>query len=63
MRKSTTAFIAAITSAREERKAGVRDKVQAIRAEVLEKGESGAYRLRQAVRRMDARLPAESEPG
>jgi histidinol dehydrogenase len=37
--KEYDAFIAAVTSAREERKAGVRDKVQAIRAEVLEKGE------------------------
>jgi histidinol dehydrogenase len=33
-------FIAAITSAREERRAGVRNRVQAIRAEVLEKGEA-----------------------
>ncbi len=39
LEKEYDAFIAAITSAREERKAGVRDRVQAIRAEVLEKGE------------------------
>ena len=40
LEKEYDAFIAAITSAREERKAGVRNKVQAIRAEVLEKGEA-----------------------
>jgi len=40
LEKEYDSFIAAITSAREERKAGVRDKVQAIRAEVLEKGEA-----------------------
>ena len=33
-------FIAEVTSAREERKAGVREKVQAIKAEVLAKGEA-----------------------
>ena len=38
--KEYDAFIAAITSAREERRAGVRDKVQAIRAEVLAHGEA-----------------------
>ena len=40
LEKEYDSFIAAITSAREERKAGVRDAVQAIRAEVLEKGEA-----------------------
>ncbi len=40
LEKEYDSFIAAITSAREERKAGVRNKVQAIRAEVLEKGEA-----------------------
>jgi histidinol dehydrogenase len=40
LEKEYDSFIAAVTSAREERKAGVRNKVQAIRAEVLEKGEA-----------------------
>ena len=40
LEKEYDAFVAAIVSAREERKAGVRDKVQAIRLEVLEKGEA-----------------------
>jgi histidinol dehydrogenase len=40
LEKEYDSFVAAIASAREERKAGVRNKVQAIRAAVLEKGEA-----------------------
>ncbi len=40
LEKEYDSFITAVTSAREERKAGVRDKVQAIKAEVLSKGEA-----------------------
>ncbi len=39
LEKEYDAFIAAVVSAREERKTGVRERVQAIRAEVLQKGE------------------------
>ena len=63
LEKEYDAFIAAVISAREERKAGVRDTVARIRAEVLEKGEAALWPVPGSSTDGPEDYPLQGEPG